>query len=315
MKPSNVFWGLLLVTIGVCFLLYNFDLFYLSFGEVNDFWPVIIIMLGLALLKIPKIYKSILAGASAVYLGILTVSLLNLNINIDHDVRFKFGDNDREEYYDEADTSKIRKPGNYSISYDPSFEEAKLNFEGGAGQFRFQELTDKLLEIKTSNSSGDLQMENQGNKAYIDFLTKTQKNINLSNLQQGIKAKVKMHPKPVWDMDVNVGACQLDMDLSGYKTRDIKVNAGAADIFIKLGDFYKKTSLNMDIGVSSVVIKIPRNSGCRIITDTNFSSKNFQNFIKKSDNLYISENWEDADKKIVITIDGGISSFTINRYQ
>ncbi|MBM3311596.1 MAG: hypothetical protein FJY80_08820 [Candidatus Aminicenantes bacterium] len=42
---SSVFWGAVLMALGVVFLLANFDL--LDFDRIFDFWPVVVIVIGL----------------------------------------------------------------------------------------------------------------------------------------------------------------------------------------------------------------------------------------------------------------------------
>ena len=46
---SGMFWGAILILIGVLFLLDNF--YFLDFGDlIHDFWPLILIAIGVAIL-------------------------------------------------------------------------------------------------------------------------------------------------------------------------------------------------------------------------------------------------------------------------
>ncbi|MDD8014577.1 MAG: DUF5668 domain-containing protein [Acidobacteriota bacterium] len=48
LKSGSVFWGIVLVALGVVFLLANFDI--ISYGTLWDLWPAAIILVGLKLL-------------------------------------------------------------------------------------------------------------------------------------------------------------------------------------------------------------------------------------------------------------------------
>jgi len=43
-KTGSVFWGVVLMALGAIFLLANFDL--IDYGHIFDFWPVVIIIIG-----------------------------------------------------------------------------------------------------------------------------------------------------------------------------------------------------------------------------------------------------------------------------
>ena len=46
-KTGSVFWGAILMGLGLIFLLANFDV--LSYGTVFDFWPLVVIVIGIKL--------------------------------------------------------------------------------------------------------------------------------------------------------------------------------------------------------------------------------------------------------------------------
>ncbi|MDZ7624108.1 MAG: hypothetical protein U5J96_06645 [Ignavibacteriaceae bacterium] len=53
---------------------------------------------------------------------------------------------------------------------------------------------------------------------------------------------------------------------------------GAAAINIKFGDLFPETKLSVDAGASDINIFVPKESGCKIITDGALSSKHFSEF-------------------------------------
>lgn len=47
-RTGSIFWGLLLMALGVILLLANFDI--ISYGKIFDLWPLVVIIIGLKLL-------------------------------------------------------------------------------------------------------------------------------------------------------------------------------------------------------------------------------------------------------------------------
>jgi len=47
----SVFWGIVLLVLGVLFLLGNLDIMYFDFWDfIGDWWPVILIVVGLSII-------------------------------------------------------------------------------------------------------------------------------------------------------------------------------------------------------------------------------------------------------------------------
>jgi hypothetical protein len=106
----------------------------------------------------------------------------------------------------------------------------------------------------------------------------------------------------------------MDFDLTQFKTRDITVDMGAASIKMKLGSLNPETNLSVDAGASDINIFVPKESGCKIITDGALSSKHFDEFKKIDSDNYVTENFEEVANKIYIDIECGVSSISVERY-
>ena len=115
-------------------------------------------------------------------------------------------------------------------------------------------------------------------------------------------------------MNFDVGAAAMDFDLTQFKTRDITVDMGAASIKIKLGTLYPDTKLSVDAGASDINIFVPKESGCKIVTDGALSSKHFDEFKKIDSDNYQTENFSEAANKVYINIECGVSSISVERY-
>ncbi len=76
MRTHIIFWGILLISLGLALVLNNFDLLEFDFSFVFKLWPIILIIWGLTFLKIHDVFKKILAGFSAILITLLFVALI-----------------------------------------------------------------------------------------------------------------------------------------------------------------------------------------------------------------------------------------------
>ncbi len=314
MKASKIFWGSLIFTIGVLLLLYNLDMFNVSPSGILKYWPLLLIVWGITFFKLPNFLKASLSFVSGVFLGILLTSFLNYNIikNVEYKITKSFGD--RSVILDsEIDSSSVN---NFKIDYNQDFETADFKLNAGSGVFKFTEISDKLIEIETNDNNPKFKSDVvDSSKVYIKYDYDDFKN---TDIKSGSFYRVKMHPNPVWNLKLDIGSPKLEMDLTSLKVRNLLIDAGAADISVKLGEFYEETFVDLDLGVSNVHILVPESSAVTINSSSAISSydyKNFDNLTELSENKHRTDNWDTAEKRINIKIDSGISKVTIETYK
>ncbi len=80
------------------------------------------------------------------------------------------------------------------------------------------------------------------------------------------------------EFDLDVGAAELNFDLSAFQVSEIDLDGGAAAIEIRLGEQMLPTNIKIDAAASAIVLKIPSSAACRIESSTVLSSKSFQEF-------------------------------------
>lgn len=79
MKTYIIFWGVLLISLGIALTLNNFELLNFDFSFALKMWPIILIIWGLTFLKISEILKKILAAISALFLTLLFIALIKFD--------------------------------------------------------------------------------------------------------------------------------------------------------------------------------------------------------------------------------------------
>ncbi len=350
MRRSNgVFWGGLLIVLGIFWLLRNMGFLHIDWQEVSRFWPVLLILAGIGLLASRGERGSVARGISgilialAVLAGITHRTERSLDRHRDN-WNFRWDDNDEDQEKDEWDfgdrkrerdrgyddnddnesapdnenSEKIDvKNGHYEYDMENSLREATLNFEGGAGDFKLKGNTGKLFEADTRSSVGqftaNIRNNRNANTAVIDF--KMQNNhVELKKGKLENEVKITLNENPIWNIDMGVGAGKANFDLSDFKVKSLKVSTGVADLELRLGDKVPQADVQIESGVASVTLEIPESVGYEVRIDGALNVKDMDDLVKVNDNLYRSADFETAPRKIAIRYDAGLSKVKIKRY-
>lgn len=326
MKFDKVIWGVLLLFIGGVLLLENFNVIDFYWRNLWDFWPVFIIILGVNIL----FNRGESQTGSIMSLGILVIALGFLFFRGQErpSHRFWWGnhrdrmdDVERYESYDNNDDnddadSKVKQ--NYSASFDAGDEVRKtiLNISGGGTAFEIKGKTDSLFaaEVHRKYSNFGITKTTTDSVNTVTFKMQDKSRHKSWNIGNGNDINLYLNTAPTWEMHLNMGAGSMDLDLTDYKVRSLNFDGGAAELDIKVGSLLPITDLYVKSGLADVKIKVPEASGCRIKTKTGLSTKEFNGFTKLSDGVYETPNYKTSTNKIFINLDGGLSSFEVDRY-
>jgi len=303
MKPKHLFWGVLFISIGILILLNNYGSIGEDWSEFWKLWPLILVLWGIGLLVKNNIAKSFIAVVAAILLAVSVFSAFAFcwnNVVFDEDGPVVFSG--------DVETTI------YSEPYYNTIKNASLNIKAGAGSFNIKDTTGDLLYADAIGIKNNYSLSNtnDGTSTVLNFKMRR----TGFSFKRGMKNKVniKLNPNAVWNLNCDLGAASINFDLSPYKTENIQINMGAASLKIKLGDLSDKINLDVDAGASSIDILIPESSGCEIKADAKLSSKNFEDFNKIDSELYRTNNFESAAKRIFMNIDAGVSSIKVHRY-
>ncbi len=307
MKTKQLFWGVLLIALGVLIFLNNSVQLNWEWEQLIKLWPVFFILWGISLMIKNAAVKGIVISLVALIFAVSIFASFKTFFNLADDAVWDNG---------EITFSDTETLNDYSEPFNSNINNANFNFHAGAGAIRISDTTSQLINAKTQGykDNFDLSVTNFDDETDVDFeMTKTRfsfKGINSKN-----KIDVKLNPNPIWDFNIHVGAASLDLDLSKFKIENAKIEMGAASLHTKIGDLADKVDFEIDAGASSINILIPENSGCEINADVTLSSKDFEGFKKINSSLYKTENFENAAKKIYLKIDSGVSSIKVSRYK
>ena len=312
MKYRHVFWAFILISIGILFMLNNFGVLEFGFRTLWSLWPLILILWGISILPIKDGIKII---ALVVVLA-FTVIFFNRISEKSSWFRFHnfhgFSDKDWEDDEDNSTTYNYQ-PQNLSVPFDSLTGKGELKLEAAAGNFNLQGVTSDFL---TFNKTGDI-----GNYSITTKDENGRKQINLSLEKSGVrhtvnenKVEIKLNDRPSWNLDFDIGAAEILMDLRDYKIDTTNIDAGASSIDIKIGDKNPLTVMVFNAGASSIKVEIPKESGCQIKSESFMISKEFDGFTKKGDGIYQTANFTTGKNKIFLTVKTAISKIEIIRY-
>ena len=301
-KDNGLVNGIILIAIGIIALMVTFFDLEIVWSELAKFWPVFVIIFGISILPLNKFLKSVFVIILILLSCILYYN--NVNDNTKHLASFSYDMID-----DDVNVQEFSEPYNINV------KTADVEINYGAGSLFLSSPVDYL--VKATNASNyimqDFSVVYDGNNAEINFEGGNDVSIN-GNAFKSNNFNIALNKNPIYDFEVNLGACDMNFDFSPYKVSNLEINSGACNIDIKLGDLSEFTVVVLATGVSDIRIGIPEKSGCRIKCESVLSNKNFDGFDKKSGSLYETSNYIIADKQINIQFEGAISDFEIYRY-
>ncbi|MBE0650203.1 MAG: hypothetical protein IH595_05115 [Bacteroidales bacterium] len=307
MKYKNVFWGLILIIIGGLAIGRNLDLIYFDWYSFLKLWPVIFILWGISVLPMRDPFK---IGLLVLVLGGATWFVTHAPSNRDRsgfEYLFDYSVHD-------SDWSSFKGAQTFNIPFNDSIETASVNFDAAAGSFYMKDTTNDLLDLRQTGNRENYKyfVEQKGTHSKIE-ISERRNHVYLFNSKHR-EVYIKLNSKPVWDINLNAGASQLNFDLSPYKVKSFDMDGGAGSFDVTLGNLYPDTRVTLDAGASSITLRVPESSGCDLQLSSVLSDKNMSGFHKLGDGHYQTDNYDSAKNKIHLNIDAAVSSFTIIRY-
>lgn len=297
MKSGRIFWGALFIIVGLLLLLEKFNVVSLEWHYAWRLWPLLLIFWGAALLVRDPKWKWIVALMGAVIVGVI---LLNVS-----EFPWSFGGN----------TAGGPNPQKLTEPYDSTIHTASLRVHTTAGSIVIQDTTGALIDASTHTNVGQysLTRETVGNEATVRLAFSGRRTRWFSRKSSN-QAEVRLNPGPTWDMDFDVAASRLDLDLEPYVVESLSIDAKAASVRVRIGARATETHLRIDGGASSIRLSVPLASSCQATVHGGLSSKRLPEFKRIDSNTYRTDNFDTAEHKVFVEVDAGVSSIKVFRY-
>jgi hypothetical protein len=286
-------WPILLITAGVLFLLSNLGVLDVNFWELWRLWPVLLILVGLEIILgrrsfvgnviVLIITIAVVAGVVILLIAAPDVLAPSVSGGVDH----------------------ITEPLE-------GVERASLKVDFAAGQLDISRLSDSSSLIEA-----DLELATERKPTWKKDQKGDRADMTLK-YKQGFqdwrgrvdKWHLRLSPKVGFSLDVDVGAGEATIDLTGLDIRDLTVDAGAGQttvIFPDEGDF----SATVDSGVGGLVLEIPEEMAARIRVDRGLSALDISRRFEKDGDVYLTDDWKTNENRIDLDVDIGVGVVTI----
>jgi len=345
-RQNGLFWGIFLLTLGVLFLARRAGWLDVDWHSLVNLWPVLLILAGINLILErrgnPAAFVTTVMLAVAVpttLFGFFSRNRDDFNNewqwnNDGDDAEMNEGDdsgsgnnnepeNNEDAYQSEqekrADAPGVVQQSSFVESMNPDTREAVLKLSGGAGRFIISDPTTELIRAETKQNIGSYSMSvdrDATTRIPTIELKPTEENqtFDFKNGKFENRVEIHLNATPVWTMDVALGAGQGDLDLSSYAVRNLKIEAGAADLDVKLGAKVDQSDVKLEVGAASVTVRVPKEVGVRIKKDGALNIEQLDDFTDVGGGEFVSPGYDAAKKKMMIRFDGGVSRFKVVRY-
>ncbi len=301
MRASRLFAGLLIIILGIALFLSNFDVLSLNWHFIFKLWPILLVFAGISVLVRSSKWRGVLYAITSVLVLVWIFSAASVGWR-----------GLRNAFYG---TSGNLHSQEFSQQFDKNVRHAVITLNDGAGTFSINGTTTALMHATTQTNMGNYSFDSNrdGSTQEIDLRFEG-RNERWPFGSAKNSLDMELNPTVDWALNLNVGACSVDFDLTPFMVRTAEIKAGASKIKVRLGDKSDTTNLKIDTGASSLVVYLPSSSGCRIKDQAELSSKSFPGFVKGAEGYYHTPNFSSAKKKILMDIDAGVSSIKVKTY-
>lgn len=311
MKFRHFFWPLILIALGLVILLSNLGYIHSGWRIIWNLWPLILIFWGIAVLPMKDLYKII----SVIIVLAFTVTFYS---KLTENSPWWISYNDWGRHYDWSDNNDESDRGNYSeqnlsVPTDTLCKKGVLDLDAAAGSFTIEGVTSDFLSFSKTGDIGDYSLTSSDTLGIKKINLRLEKEHIRTNIKSN-KVEIRLNERPTWKMNFDIGAADMNLDLSNYIIDTVIVDAGASSIKLRLGEKCPKTYVSLNAGASSINVDVPEGAGCQINSESFLISRNFKGFDKKGDRMYQTSNFNTSKQKIYIQIETAVSSIEVSRY-
>lgn len=291
--------GIVLVLAGILLLLNNLGYLSWSFWwSLLQLWPLLLISIGLTLLLAHSrwaIIGPLLLVGAVVYALLTGAPLFPGPMGLGG-----------------------QRSSSFVKEWEQGLESGRLELEVGAASLKLREVNeaeDKLVtgEFRGGSYQPSWKYKRRKNEAMVEISASRLRTGRIIN-HRGFDAKIALSAKIPWDIDIELGAGELEADLSRLRLQRLSVDMGAGKAGITLPDSGRPVRVDIDTGASSLWVKVPRSVGLQVMLVNSVGSNNLADagLIKQGD-YWVTQNYKQAPSAYVITVHSGVGEFRLER--
>lgn len=324
MKSRNLFIGILVLFTGVVALLNVLGIFEFHWSILWRLWPMFLIIAGIALLPLNDYVKGAIL-LLALGIGCLLYHTESRNYEGNIVTRFfnrHFSawnwdwDNDNDDDDESADRVNDDEFGTDQFFSEPfaAVDKASLDIDFGAGDITLKAPCAELAKVDANSNFVKYSFRAERQEDHTAVFLKGEGRTKRVNHKNNNEVDFALCSNPVWDLNLDMGAADADLDFSPYKMENIKINGGACDLDLKLGDHGCNTMVNINTGASDIDIMVPASVDCQIHLESAITGKDFDGFEKVEKGLWQTPNFGEGPNRIVLNLNCAVSDISVKRY-
>ncbi len=293
MTTGRVIPGAILIILGALFLAANFGYLDWSFvASLWQLWPLLVIIVG-----VQFFFGSRHQWLAAVLVLVVLVGGAALVIL------------DGDRWFDSADlkTTTIEGPALAGV------RGAEARIDVGAARLDIGSQPGSVAATGTFESRRDPQVTHDVSNGTYTLEVLQKNDVRIFPFDFGRDRLILDLAEGVpWKIDLNTGAADANLDLTGLTLRELSVDAGASSLDLTVGpDVAANARVVIGGGVGSYRLRLPRDLDITLTTDAGLSSTDVDPGFQKNGDVY---HHTGTGERLSVDIDAGVSSINVKLY-
>lgn len=317
MKSNSFFWGIFLLVLGAAFILRNFGFIDFDWSVILRFWPVILIIAGIGMLPIHRMAKMVVG----LLIGLGVIAALPFTKPVfdghwphitDHSIRI-FGHEWNDDYDYDYDDSFEPSDQEYNIPVKTELKTGTIDFSSAVSQLYIGGTDHNTLKFENQRSPIEYKIVTRENDDHINVSFDPKSSNHHYKHSSNEEVKLFLNKKVDWDLDLSIGASECNLELDDLLIRKLQLDGGASDIDLILGKRSDYTEIYVNVAATDLMIKMPVEVGCELHSKSFLIDKTLMGFEDEENGIMRSENYDEAEKKVVIHLSAAVSNLKIER--
>jgi len=290
--------GLFLILIGIAWIIDLTGFVQVDWSKsLKTLWPVVLIAIGVTM--VAGRYKLL-----TTVVWVLTFAVfVGYGIYREEDNKFEF----KKEASELNNVVDMKVPAEEKIALDELTEEGRLIIELGTAKINIDDGNEDLLVKLDTNIPGIEQQLARGRQAVLKYIHQEQEKSNVVrsfNLQMN-------HTIP-WEMDTTFSVVDGRLNLRNIPVRKLNLKLGVGDLDLIIGKQQEYAVISIQAGATDLDIYVPEDVGLMVKTGNLLTNLSFHNInMTNQDNVYTSDNYEEANQKVEMQIQSAVSTIEI----
>jgi hypothetical protein len=297
-RRGSLGFGIVLVVLGLLLLATNLMPGFDPWPMIWRYWPVLLILLGLGKLfdhmrtrNDPQARSSGWVSGTAIGLLIL-ILLFGVSLS-------KSGASNPILHENQS----VDAQGAQTVAANINMPAGQLTMNSGSSHlldadYRYDQSTGKpQADYSTSGTSGRLDISQPRDGGPHFGRNENEWDLRLGNV--------------TWDLQIELGAGQGDLNLNGLDLTHLKVNMGAGQLNLNLaGDWKQNFDADIQGGVGQATIHLPRNVGVEVRAEGGFGSIDYVG-LRHTGDRYVNDAFGKSPVTIHLNVQGGIGQIQL----